>query len=222
MTERGAGQEIAEWIPDASAETVAAWIATRLRAPGAHVIAVPGGSTPKPILEALAAQGGIAWPRVTVWLGDDRCVAAEHPASNFGQLARALGHTGATLTPLREGDVPPNFDVMWIGVGEDGHIASLFPNVDPQPDAPRVVQRITPDPLPPEAPFPRLTLTLPAIANAQRIILVAKGARKKAVLEAAIANAARPGEQLAPGDDLPITRLLRLARGRVTIFWSPS
>ncbi len=203
--------------PDAIAEALAP-----LLSGGARIIAVPGGNTPVPILAALAARADIDWSRITVWPGDDRCVPSDHPASNFGMLQRALGQTHATLVPLQEGATPPMFDLMWLGLGEDGHIASLFPNVDPRADAPLTVQRITPDPLPPEAPFDRLTLTLPALARTKQLVLVLRGARKKAVLDAALAAARQPAPALPAASDLPITRLLRLVEAPVTIFWSPS
>uniref|UniRef100_UPI00359449A0 6-phosphogluconolactonase n=1 Tax=Blastomonas sp. TaxID=1909299 RepID=UPI00359449A0 len=123
-----------------------------------------------------------------------------------------LAATGATLIPLAAGVTPPPFDLVWLGMGGDGHLASLFPNTDPQPDAPLSVKSITPDPLPPEAPFDRLTLTIPALVRAAHIMLVLKGADKKAVLDGALAGA----------HDLPIARLLRAAQAPVTIFWSAS
>ena len=67
---------------------------------------------------------------------------------------------------------------------------------------------MTPDPLPPEAPFPRLTLTLAALANADAVIVVARGAAKRRVLDAALAGA-----------DLPVARLFGVAP--VALYWAP-
>lgn len=199
-----------QFAADASVASIADFIAEVLAGGQSRCLAVPGGSTPGPILAALADRADIGWGDISVWLTDDRIVPHDHKASNFGLLSRNLAATGAALVPLAEGMEPPPFDLVWLGMGADGHIASLFPNTDPQADAPLGVQRLTPDPLPPEAPFDRLTLTIPALVRARHIMLVLKGDDKKAVLDAAIAGTS----------DLPIARLLRAAKVPVTLFWS--
>jgi 6-phosphogluconolactonase len=93
-------------------------------------------------------------------------------------------------------------------MGADGHIASLFPNTDPRADDPQRVRCLTPDPLPPEAPFDRITLTLPALLDSGALMFVIRGPDKRALFEAA----AR-GE-----NDLPVARLLAAARQQVTCF----
>ena len=184
------------------------WIGTALaRQSGTIALTLPGGSTPFPILAKLA-KSPLDWTRITVWPGDDRVVPEEHPASNIGRIRAALEPLGATIVPLAEGAKPPHFTLAWLGMGADGHIASLFPNTDPRADAPGEVIRLTPDPLPPEAPFDRLSLTIPALLDSDAILFVARGAEKRALLEAA----AR-GE-----NDLPVARLLAAARQPVTCF----
>lgn len=194
---------------DCSPTSIAAFIAAQIAGEGAHMLAVPGGSTPGPILEKLA-QMPLGWRDISVYLTDDRDVPPDHPASNMGLIRTKLGKTGAQIISYQSGDTPPYFDLVWLGMGADGHIASLFPNVNPQPDAPSVIQRITPDPLPPEAPFDRLSMTLPSLIHTRQIMLVIKGRDKKEVIDAAIA-----GEH-----DLPIARLLKAATMPITIFWS--
>ena len=197
------------FAPDAAPSKVVDFLAQCIPQDGNFCIAVPGGSTPVPILGELAHRD-LNLAQTTVYLTDDRIVAENHPASNLGLVRRALANTAAQVEPLVEGAVPPRFDLVWLGMGADGHIASLFPNTDPQPDAPGEIVRITPDPLPPEAPFDRLTLTIPALLNCRQLMLVLKGAEKRHILDGAIA-----------GDhDLPIARLLRTANMPVTIFWS--
>lgn len=198
-------------IENADDEAIAAWLAQHLRAALAVApeiaITVPGGSTPFPILERLVRED-LPWRRIAVWPGDDRIVDEDHPASNLGKIRARLEPVGARIVPLVEDARPPHFAVAWLGMGADGHIASLFPNTDPQIDDPLPVRRLTPDPLPPEAPFDRLSLTIPALVDSDEIVLVVRGTEKRAVLDAA----AR-GEH-----DLPIARLLRAARRKVTCF----
>lgn len=198
------------WAERGDAGAVADHIASAIARPGAKRLAVPGGRTPAPILEALAARG-LDWTGAEIWPTDDRVVPAGHPASNFGMLQRTLGGTGATLRPLEPGMRPPRFDLAWLGMGEDGHVASIFSNVqDAIPLAPAVVE-VTPDPLPPEAPFARLTLTLGALADCGAMILVVSGSGKRAVIE----------DALAGRSDLPISRLLRILSAPPTIYWIP-
>ena len=199
-------------IENASDGAVAEWIERRLAgvlsaSPGPVAIAVPGGSTPFPILERLAAAP-LDWRRVTVWPTDDRVVPEDHPASNAGRIRTLLQPAGAEVVTLTTMEQVPHFALVWLGMGADGHIASLFPNADPRADDPARIRRVTPDPLPPEAPFDRVTLTIPALLDSDAVIFVIRGADKRAVFEAA---AAGPG-------DLPVARLLAAAEGNVTCF----
>lgn len=201
-----------EIIEGADDGAIAAWFAERLRAalatsPDDIAITVPGGSTPFPIFDRLAAMD-LPWHRIAVWPGDDRIVDEDHAASNVGKIRARLEPVGARIVPLTEEAQPPHFAIAWLGMGGDGHIASLFPNTDPQVDDPHAVRRITPDPLPPEAPFDRLSLTIPALTDSDEIVFVIRGADKRAVFDAAIR-----GEH-----DLPVARLLRAARHKVTCF----
>lgn len=191
---------------------IAAWLADRLKQAlaereGTVAITVPGGSTPFPIFAELAKHD-LAWDRLEIWPGDDRCVPADHEASNYGRLAAALAETGAKVVELTEDKHPPHFALAWLGMGLDGHVASLFPNTDPQVDDPAQVRRLTPDPLPPEAPFDRVTLTLSKLLASETLMFVVRGADKLALFEAA----AR-GE-----NDLPVARLLGAARMRIACF----
>jgi 6-phosphogluconolactonase len=201
--------EIVEGADDAA---VAAWLHGRLAAALARsqapvAITVPGGSTPFPILERLAAMP-LAWRRVTVWPGDDREVPEDHSASNTGRIRALLEPAGAEVVALSVMEQVPYFALAWLGMGADGHIASLFPNTDPRVDDPAKVRMLTPDPQPPEAPFDRISLTIPALLDSDELLFVIRGADKRALFEAA----AR-GE-----NDLPVARLLRAARQSVTCF----
>jgi 6-phosphogluconolactonase len=199
-------------IEGADDAAVAEWLYGRLAAALARsaapvAVTVPGGSTPFPILERLAAMP-IAWRRLTVWPGDDREVPEGHPASNTGKIRALLEPAGAEVVALSLMEQVPHFALAWLGMGADGHIASLFPNADPRADDPLKMRLISPDPLPPEAPFDRITLTIPALLDSDELMFVIRGGEKRALFEEA-ANG---------GNDLPIARLLARARQPVTCF----
>jgi len=200
------------FLHDRDDAAIADWLAEHLRTALAQrqsevAVTVPGGSTPFPILDRLAGHD-LEWERLSFWPGDDRCVPLDHEASNFGRLRQSLGQTGAGLHPLEEEVKLPHFALAWLGMGADGHIASLFPSSDPQADDERQIVRLTPDPLPPEAPFDRISITLPKLLSAEALVFVIRGPEKLALFEAAA-----KGE-----NDLPIARLLQHARASVTCF----
>ena len=192
--------EIARWL----AETIHAALAGT---DGPIAISVPGGSTPFPIFERLAREP-LDWRRVTVWPGDDRVVPEDHPASNTGRIRALLGPTGAEVVTLTVMEQVPPFALVWLGMGEDGHVASLFPSSNPRADDDAPIRTLTPDPLPPEAPFDRVTLTLPSLLASERLLLVIRGAIKRRVLDDAIAGRS----------DTPVARLLAAARQPVMVF----
>ncbi|ANU07233.1 6-phosphogluconolactonase [Paraurantiacibacter namhicola] len=199
-------------VEGASDADIARWIHAQLE--GALkandqpiAISVPGGSTPFPIFELLV-QMPLDWNRVTVWPGDDRQVQEDHPASNTGKIRALFEPVGANVVKLTVMEQVPHFALVWLGMGGDGHIASLFPNTDPQADEERRIIRLTPDPLPPEAPFDRVTLTIPALLDSDGLMFVIRGEDKREVFDAG----AR-GEH-----DLPVARLLGAAGQQVTCF----
>lgn len=199
-----------ELIKGADDGAIAGWIAARLDAAlgeseGAVAICLPGGSTPFPILAELVKHP-LDWGRIVAYPGDDRIVPEDHPASNTGKLRALLEPVGAQVEALALDTAPPHFALVWLGMGADGHIASLFPNTDPRSDDAEHVRRLTPNPLPPEAPFDRITLTIPALLDCDAMMFVIRGRDKRAVMDAAIA-----GEH-----DLPVARLLS-ARGRLPV-----
>lgn len=200
------------FVEGASDADIAEWLHERLDSALASsdapvAITVPGGSTPFPILKDLARMP-LDWTRVTVWPGDDREVPEDHPASNTGKVRALLEPAGAEVVALTVMEQVPRFALAWLGMGADGHIASLFPNTDPRANDPERIRRLTPDPLPPEAPFDRITLTIPALLHSDELLFVIRGDEKRALFEAA----AR-GEH-----DLPVARLLAAARQPVTCF----
>ncbi|RRQ52473.1 6-phosphogluconolactonase [Sphingorhabdus wooponensis] len=197
--------DAAEDLIDAVVGDVSFIIESALDARGQALVAFPGGSTPKPILEKLA-QANIRWKNVTIIPTDDRLVPVDNALSNVAMIAKIFIPKGARVLPIasdaadhklagsaanaRLADLhwPP--DLVWLGMGTDGHTASIFPGPDLElvMDSGKDVRAVgvAPDPLPPEAPVNRVTLTGAAIGAARTAILVISGAQKREVLETAI------------------------------------
>ncbi|MFM9937572.1 MAG: 6-phosphogluconolactonase [Novosphingobium sp.] len=197
------------WAEPGDAAAVAARIAAELARPGPKRLAFTGGSTPLKVFALLVDQQ-LDWSGATIALTDDRCVPDDHPASNFGKLHAALAGTGARFERLEEGAEVAPFDLVWLGMGEDGHVASLFPHMQALIRPGRSVIATTPIPLPPEAPFGRLTLNKRALKAAQEIILVVTGKSKRVLIETVLAGS----------DAYPVSDFLRGSGPPVTIYWS--
>lgn len=199
--------------PNSSPVEIADWLDRHLQAAlqacsDGIAVTIPGGSTPFPILKELVKRD-LDWARIVVWPNDDRIVPEDHEASNTGKMRALLDPVGARIEALEESAKPPHFALTWLGMGEDGHIASLFPNTDPQGDDPLPIRRLTPDPLPLHAPFDRITLTMPSLLASDAILFTLGGSEEKHQLF----NAAMAAE-----NDFPVARLLRLAQQQVTCF----
>jgi 6-phosphogluconolactonase len=163
----------------------------------------------------MLAERGLDWTGVTITLNDDRRVPEDHPASNHGKLRAAL--PDVTIERLNEAAKVLPFDLVWLGMGGDGHVASLFPHMRAELlPGPRVIAT-TPIPLPAEAPFDRLSLNWRALLATREVILVVTGEAKRRVIEAALARTGL-------GPDLPVATLFAgagiLNPPPVTIYWS--
>jgi 6-phosphogluconolactonase len=234
-------EEIEWWefdTPAEMAEQVAGDIGfvieSAIEAHGSARLALPGGNTPDPIYKALLKQKGIAWPKVTLIPSDDRLVPAGDPLSNGGKLAGYFAARGATIVPLVEdgalgdhreagrradarlAELQWPLDLICLGMGADGHTASIFPGPDFEaavagPKSRRAIG-VRPDPMPKEAAIERVTLTAAAIASARTVMIVISGAEKRAVLEQALKE--------GPLSKLPIGRVLADMETAIDIFWS--
>lgn len=200
IIENASDADIAKWLENRLAQALAA-------RDGPVTITVPGGSTPFPIIARLL-EADLDWSRLVVWPGDDRIVPEDHDASNTGKLRALFEPAGAEVVTLTIMEQVPHFDLAWLGMGADGHIASLFPNTDPRLDEGRRIIRLTPDPLPPEAPFDRISLTLPALLDSEAIAFVIRGEDKRAVFDEAVGGK----------NNLPVARLLSGAKQPVVCF----
>jgi 6-phosphogluconolactonase len=187
------------------ASCIAAAIQSALRANGVAFIALCGGRTPRAAYAELARQS-LEWQKVTVVPTDERCVAPTHEHSNEGMLRTALLSGAASAAQLvslwsgaatpaqaaiaasqRLADWPQPFDFELLGMGADGHIASLFPAAAQlaaaiNPASGEQVAAIVPGPGAPPPAVARLTLTLPRLLNARRICLLIAGKAKRELL----------------------------------------
>ena len=183
-------------------------------------LALSGGSTPRPIYEALSRDDSVDWSKVTVTLVDERMTEPGDPASNEVLVRESLlqNHgAAATFVALEEGATGmPTMDLAILGMGGDGHYASLFPTAEEletalAKDAPDVL-RMTPNPLPENAPFPRLTMTLPMIERTRSLVLAITGEEKRDVFHAA--------HEEGPVREYPIRSLLSLQHKDLFIAWA--
>lgn len=203
------GPASVHWADPGDLHAVAERIAAEVARPGKKRIAIAGGSTPEKVL-ALLGERALDWRGTTVVPTDDRQVPAAHPASNVGKLRAALAGTRAQVRALEAGKRAKPFDLVWLGMGEDGHVASLFPHMCAEPErAPRVIAT-RPIPLPAEAPFARISLNRAALVQTAEIILVVTGVTKRRVIERALNG----------GDALPVSDFLRGYGPPLTIYWS--
>jgi 6-phosphogluconolactonase len=197
-------------VPDAFAGLVAEEIRA---SPDGYRLFVSGGGTAEACYRALAADEGLDWSRVDVYMGDERCVPPEDPDSNHRMIASilldAVGPVGGDH-PMYTGGPPadaasayqellaalPDLGLVHLGLGPDGHTASLFPGsaaLDITDPARSVVANQDPNGV---NPHERITLTYGGIARAGRVVFTVEGASKRDAFN-----------RIAAGEDLPAGRV---------------
>jgi 6-phosphogluconolactonase len=164
-------------------------------------VALSGGTTPRRLYELLASapyRGSVDWPLVEAFFGDERCVPVEHEESNFRMASEALlGRVPANVHRIK-GELPPEeaaaeyereikealgvaprFDLVLLGLGGDGHVASLFPGSAVLEEGERIVREFYSENL----KSWRVTLTLPAINQARHVLFLVSGKGKANALK---------------------------------------
>lgn len=218
----GAGYQIVV-RPEGFASAAAAFLGRKLKAiaPDETMsVALSGGTTPGPVYEALARSPHPRWQRLDIWFADERAVAPDDPESNYRLVRETLvdrvpisrervHRMPADRDDLEEAALeyerafPARLDILVLGLGTDGHTASLFPG-DPAVD--EWERRVVAVDAPVE-PRPRLTITPRVIAEARLIVVLARGDYKITAVRRALASSGTP--QDCPG---------RLARRGVWIL----
>lgn len=217
-----------EALYDAAASVLVAALTDAVAERGQAGFAATGGSTPAPVYDRLAKLTA-PWDKITVTLTDERCVPPTEPSSNEGLVRRHLlvdKAAKAAFAPLHfdglaQGDAADNaqegvaqalpFGAVLLGVGPDGHFASLFPGnpvleagLDPKSE--RTVIAVPPGSPAPD--LPRISLTFQALIQASLIVLLVTGEAKKTLLEGPV------------DPSLPIAAILNQDRAPVRILWA--
>ena len=222
--------ETREEASHAAAQAIAALVMRRLDGQYKASVVVSGGSTPERCFTDLANME-LDWEHVSIVLTDERWVPPDHDDSNEKLIRETLlkgRASDAYLLPFYEEGTDPverskalnqqirnlpfPFACALVGMGEDGHFASLFPDADTLEDGLDTESLNLSIPVSTSAsPHPRISLTLSALSRSDEIILLIFGDRKLEVLEAA--------KQV--DSELPIARLLLQKRAPVNVYWAP-
>lgn len=214
--------QIFEDVPSlarSAAQTIMQHLVAAIQERGSASIALAGGTTPMPVYSAMSEAplaALIDWGKLSLFWGDERCVSKTDPASNFGAAMKAFRSHDRNAPVHRtrifrmhaehenreiacreyESLLPAKIDVLLLGVGEDGHTASLFPGSPAMRESTRKVVAV----IGPKPPPHRLTITPKVIEDARLRIVLASGQGKAERIRAALegpANAVAIPCQLA-------------------------
>jgi 6-phosphogluconolactonase len=181
-----------------AAGAIEAGINEAIAARGRCTLALCGGNTPVAAYQELAARA-IRWADLSIYFGDERAVPPEDPASNFGMARGALlGHLTVPPQSVHRMEaeridrdaaareygalLPDRLDLLLLGIGPDGHTASLFPHTPALHEATRRVLAVASPRLPLQPQVPRMTITPSVISAARRVMVLVSGADKAALL----------------------------------------
>jgi len=191
-----------------AAELIARKIETAVLARGVCSLALSGGSTPGPVYEELGSSDlseMISWPQLRIFFADERAVPMDHPESNYRLVIdtllkshpEALGQTyrmpadapDRRLAAKQYGRrIPDPLDILVLGMGADGHTASLFPGSSALDEREERVVAVTAPKPPPE----RMTVTPPVLERARTIVMIVAGADKASMAAKALTGIVDP------------------------------
>ena len=241
-----------EALSRAAAELFVESAQARIAATGTFFAALSGGATPRRLYEMLATRAysdRTSWPNVQLFQVDERCVPPSHPESNFRMIREALlaparlprvnfhRMAGELLdasesarqyaleldhaVPNREAGCP-RFDLVFLGMGNDGHTASLFPGSPALEERQRWVCPSNPG----ASGLPRITLTYPVLNAAAQIVFLVSGSEKAATLQRVLESPPQPhfvpaqgispvnGQLVCYVDEAAASRLQRISRSK--------
>lgn len=222
----------------AAAEKIVALAEDCVKKTGRFTIALSGGSTPKNAYALMVKDPlmkRMPWHASQFYFGDERHVRPDHPDSNFRMAYESMLHAVPTENvfpiPTADPDVNrcaesyesllrakfdnspwPIFDLILLGLGPDGHTASLFPGTPAANEMTRWVTWSDPAAFNPsiKPPVKRVTITKPVIWNSANVFVLATGPEKKPILAKIFSESEPP--------DPPVSRLLRECKGNVEFF----
>jgi 6-phosphogluconolactonase len=214
----------AKTVAQEAAERIAALASSAVESRGRFSVALSGGSTPARLYELLAQapyRAQVPWQRSYLFWGDERCVPPDDPGSNYrqadvtlirhvpippdnvyripGELEPAAAAQAYTRTLVDFFCGPrPRFDLVLLGLGQDGHTASLFPGSAAVQETERLAVPVEADYQ--GRPAHRVTLTPPAINAARQVLFLVSGSEKAEVVRAVIRDATHglPARQVRP------------------------
>jgi 6-phosphogluconolactonase len=217
-------------VQDNPAATVADLLSEEAQRGGQIVLT--GGSTPKLAYE-MASRAGTDWSKATVWFSDERCVPPENGLSNFrmandallgrlqkdqrpevvrmeGELGPEAGSASYEAAVRERMGNSPRFDLVLLGLGPDAHCASLFPGKPEVDERRRLVTGVELAGMDPQVP--RISLTLPAINDARRVVFLVTGADKAHAVARAFGD---------PPDPTSPASLVRPSTGELLVLLDP-